>query len=116
MIHASYHAKFKTPIRKVSKLRATSKSAIFIENRGHGIWSGVDTSISDTSTYFIHNKKANVSFVDGHAESRGYTGIPSYESTLYTGMLKGQSERLNTYFHLGEVKTDIGANPALPGL
>ena len=116
MSHAAYHQKFAIPIRKVSKLRAASKSGILVENRGHSAWSVCESS-TDTSasrTYFAHNKKANAVFVDGHAETRGYSGSPSYESALNVGMSKGQSERLNTYFHLGEVNT--AQTTAWPGL
>ena len=116
MIQDSYHRKFNVPIRKVSLLKAASKTAAMVENRGHGAWAGCESS-SDTSpsrTHFIHNSKANVAFIDGHAETRGYSGIPSYESTLHTAMLKGQSERLNTYFHLGELFSHTES--ALPGL
>ena len=105
MIHGSYHKKFNVPIRKVSLLKAASKSGMMVENRGHGSWGGNESSTdtSATRTHFIHQKRANVVFVDGHAESRTYSGIPSYESTLHSAMHGGQSERLNTYFHLGEV-------------
>ena len=105
MLQKSYHDKFNVPIRKVSQLRAASKTGLMVENRGHGSWGGNESSTTTdaTRTHFIHKERANVVFVDGHAESRTYSGIPSYESTLHTAMNVGQSERLNTYFHLGEV-------------
>lgn len=105
MIHNAYHNKFNVPIRKISLLKAASKSGMMVENRGHGSWGGneASTATDATRTHFIHQERANVVFVDGHAESRTYSGIPSYESTLHSAMKGGQSERLNTYFHLGEV-------------
>ena len=116
MIHASYHAKFNVPLRKITLLKAASKAGLMVENRGHGTWGGneSDSSTDATRTHFIHKARANVVFVDGHAESRTYSGIPSYESTLYTEMKQGQSERLNTYFHLGEVFSHTAT--AYPGL
>ena len=116
MIHSSYHAKFNVPIRKVSQLKAASKSGLMVENRGHGTWGGneSETATDATRTHFIHKERANVVFVDGHAESRTYSGIPSYESSLHTAMKKGQSERLNTYFHIGEVFSHT--TTAYPGL
>ena len=116
MIQDSYHRKFNIPLRKVTQLKAASKTASMVENRGPGGWAGCESS-SDTSpsrTHFVHSEKANVVFIDGHAETRGYSGIPSYESTLHTAMEAGQSERLNTYFHLGEVFSHTVT--ALPGL
>ena len=79
---------------------------------GGGCESSSDTSA--TRTHFVHSEKANVAFIDGHAETRGYSGIPSYESSQHTSMNAGQSERLNTYFHLGEVFSHTVT--ALPGL
>ena len=116
MIQDSYHRKFNVPIRKVTQLKAASKTASMVENRGHGGWAGNEsaTDTSPTRTHFVHSEKANVVFIDGHAESRGYSGIPSYESTLHTAMHAGQSERLNTYFFLGEVFSHT--ETALPGL
>ena len=113
MIHGGYHKNYcKTPIRKIAKIAAPSRGGMMVGNYGHSQWSGVDTSISNTSTSFVHNKKANAVFVDGHAETRGYQGIPSWESHLYAGMTGDQSARLNTYFHLGELKT----GSTVPGL
>ena len=105
MSHASYHSSYrKTPLRKIAKIAAPSRGAMMVENSGHSQWSGVETSVTRNSTYFIHNKKANIVFVDGHAETRGYSGIVCYESTLYAGMTANQTSRLNTYFHMGDVK------------
>ena len=116
MLQKSYHDKFNVPIRKVSQLKAASKTGLMVENRGHGSWGGNEspTATDPTRTHFIHKERANVVFIDGHAESRTYSGIPSYESTLHTEMKAGQSERLNTYFHLGEVFSHT--ETALPGL
>ena len=108
--HGGFHAGvWSTPIRKFTSLRQPSGSGMMVENYRHGNWSGTESSASgETRTHFIHNKKANVVFVDGHAETRGYKGIPSYES--YPTVSQGG--RLNTVFHLGRV---VGT-PEIPGL
>ena len=75
-----------------------------VENRNHSTWQGCEDASKapgNTSTHFVHNKKASVVFVDGHTESRGYYGIPSGESCREVGMTANQAGRLNTYFHLG---------------
>ena len=108
MSHSGYHSGWnKTPLRQISKIQAASRAGMMVENYRHGTWNGVESSASgETRTYFIHNKKANVVFLDGHAETRGYLGIPSYES--YPGTAQGT--RLNTYFHKGEVYRISGSS------
>ena len=105
MSHSAYHKTFQVPIRKISKIPAPSRGAIMVENRSHSVWAGCEatTTSAASDTHFVHNKKANVVFVDGHSETRGYLGIPSGESSREAGMTAGQSERLNTYFHMGDL-------------
>ena len=87
-----------TPYRKYHQLKFTARAAMYVEDYGHGTWStgqGLGSIYENINlTAFVHNKKANVTFMDGHAELRKYGGIPAWE--CFSGA--SDVQRYNTYF------------------
>ena len=76
------------PARKLSKFIYASQGGMIIENYGHTMWEPT-TSAFDTATLygsgtyraaFIHNNRANVTFIDGHTETRQKKKIPDDQS------------------------------------
>ena len=92
--------------RKLGSFKAPSRGCMIQENNGHGLTEFTltalyDPAVSATSNTsnpsFPHNKKSNVVFLDGHAESKKLMEVPCYEA--YPGT--GQSNRANTYHAKG---------------
>jgi prepilin-type processing-associated H-X9-DG protein/prepilin-type N-terminal cleavage/methylation domain-containing protein len=84
--------------RKIGSFKAPSRGCLIQENKGHGLTEfGTSNSTDLPNPNFPHNKKSNVVFLDGHAESKRLFDIPCYEA--YPGI--GQSARANTYHAKG---------------
>lgn len=87
--------------RKLSHMTMISSGAMFVEDYGHGSWSpdctapvNIKGNSNVGNTAFVHNMRANVTFMDGHAESREKLRIPCFESYPDTA----QALRINTIF------------------
>ena len=87
--------------RKLTHMTMPSSGAMFVEDYGHCSWTATATALADIkgntntgNTAFEHNMRANVTFMDGHAESRGKLKVPCYESYPDTA----QAKRINTIF------------------
>ena len=76
------------PARKISKFIYASKGGMIIENYGHTLWEPTTTgfdiaTLNGSGTYraaFVHNDRANVTFVDGHTEAKQKREIPDDQS------------------------------------
>lgn len=73
------------PERPLSKFLMPSKGAMIVENYGHCMWEPendinpnpqIPFADKSVTTAYNHQNKANVIFVDGHAESRKKGSIP----------------------------------------
>ena len=76
------------PARKLSKFAYAARGGMIIENYGHTMWEPTTSSfdiatLNGAGTYrtaFVHNDRANVTFVDGHTEARQKREIPDDQS------------------------------------
>lgn len=70
--------------RKLSQMELPSGGAMMVENYGSGYWkpelqtwtTGDSKNDGANNAFFVHNKTANVAFLDGHIENRGIKMIP----------------------------------------
>ena len=94
---------------KISGFTNQSKTAMLVENYGHLCYGADAENISKThavgnigvnrAVFFRHNGRAGIAFLDGHAETREKSAVPSKEG--YPGV---DNETLkNTWFNMGKV-------------
>ena len=90
-------------LRPLSKFLFPSKGGMIIENYGHGLWEPeneintkplIPFKEKTATTAYIHLNKANVIFVDGHAEGRKKGTIPD----KYSYPDKNKTVFVNTIF------------------
>ena len=70
--------------RKLSQMELPSGGAMMIENYGSGYWkpdvgtwtTGDANNDYANNCFFVHNKTANIAFMDGHVENRGILKVP----------------------------------------